>query len=409
MTASTVVIGANYGDEGKGLITDFETRRLKAGLVSRFNGGAQAGHTVVDGDLRHVFGHHGSGTFAGADTHLGSRFIVNPFILQRERQALQRMGFDTTVRCERALVTTIFDMILNGLGEISRGRQAHGSCGLGINETVTRSLAAPELSIEVQWAHSAGHIRNQLARIQSEWVPRRLEELGITPNIRKIPEADRLFAVLEQDIEEHCHAMIDTDIRFYPVHRASGPMVFEGAQGLMLDEFLGEFPHVTRSMTGLPYAIQAAAELGVHELQPVYVTRSYLTRHGNGPLENEGRLSVKVDDSTNVPNRWQGELRFAPLNLPKLEWHIKRDLERAQHIAQMFNVELKPATIAVTWLDVAEKINVIFDTHGIGTMAATVEDQVLVKDLPTIIEDELGLRVSHVAHGPENSDVQFLG
>ena len=76
---ATVVIGANFGDEGKGLITDFETRRQDAQLVARFNGGAQAGHTVVtDAGQRHVFGHISAGTFAGASTYLASTFIVNP-------------------------------------------------------------------------------------------------------------------------------------------------------------------------------------------------------------------------------------------------------------------------------------------------------------------------------------------
>ena len=74
---STVVIGANFGDEGKGLITDFEVRRTKARVVSRFNGGAQAGHTVHMGDKRHVFGHISSGAFAGAFTYLSSDFLVN--------------------------------------------------------------------------------------------------------------------------------------------------------------------------------------------------------------------------------------------------------------------------------------------------------------------------------------------
>ncbi len=121
-------------------------------------------------------------------------------------------------------------------------------------------------------------------------------------------------------------------------------MIFEGAQGLALDEYLGEFPYVTRSMTGLPHAITTAVELGVNELTPVYVTRAYSTRHGAGRLMNENhpiQTSGKIPlDSTNVENNWQGRLRFAPLNLSLLRKMISADLQRGTHVAQAMGVKL---------------------------------------------------------------------
>ena len=81
----SVVIGANYGDEGKGLATDYLASQGTKSLVVRFNGGAQAGHTVVTPDgCRHVFHHFGSGVFAEADTFLSKFFIVNPILFRTE-------------------------------------------------------------------------------------------------------------------------------------------------------------------------------------------------------------------------------------------------------------------------------------------------------------------------------------
>lgn len=79
MGSAIAVIGAGFGDEGKGLMTDYCCQRPKYTTVVRFNGGAQAGHTVVTPDgRRHVFSHFGSGTLRGAATFLSRFFICNP-------------------------------------------------------------------------------------------------------------------------------------------------------------------------------------------------------------------------------------------------------------------------------------------------------------------------------------------
>ena len=85
----SVVIGASYGDEGKGLVTDAITNIDESTLNVLTNGGAQRGHTVVTPDgVRHVFHHFGSGTFKGAITYFPSSFIVNPIVFKKEMQEL---------------------------------------------------------------------------------------------------------------------------------------------------------------------------------------------------------------------------------------------------------------------------------------------------------------------------------
>jgi adenylosuccinate synthase len=406
MTASSVIIGANYGDEGKGLITDFEAQRQDAELVCRFNGGAQAGHTVVYDGMRHVFGHLASGTYAGASTYLSSKFIVNPMVLRKEVAELG-MGpgpedafpseDDALVYAHpNARVSTPYDLLLNALVEIKRGAARHGSCGLGINETVTRHQHYPlTVGVLTDW-RKWDEVQGIVAGIRELWVPRRLAELGITD----IPELYQNVLNLDPDNVANTLRMETAQLIVPQPPKYNGQAIFEGAQGLLLDEFMGEFPHVTRSMTGLPFAIIAAEELGIRELQPIYVTRSYLTRHGAGPLQHEVKeLEWNVVDQTNIPNQWQGSLRFAPLNLQQLRSSIQADLARGKVIAQAHDVIIKEPTIALTCLDQLREMTPVVDKLG---RLRVIES----KHLQEYIE-YLGFKISHVSRGPTANDVQF--
>src|SRR5260370_26170356 len=109
------VIGAGYGDEGKGLLTDALAAEVGPDtLVVRYNGGAQAGHTVQAPDgRRHVFHHVGSGSFVGAPTYLSRYFVVNPLFFAGEVAELAAVGL-TPKNCIHpdARVTTPYDLTI---------------------------------------------------------------------------------------------------------------------------------------------------------------------------------------------------------------------------------------------------------------------------------------------------------
>jgi len=407
---STVVIGANFGDEGKGLITDFETRRTGAHAVARFNGGAQAGHTVRDGDRRHVFGHIGSGTFAGATTYLSSDFIVNPLVLHHEVKALNAMGVTNTRVAAHAYarVSTVYDMVINGLIETARGDKRHGSCGMGINETVTRHSIGPQLSVCDLFSRHF-NLEAFCKQVANEWIPFRLEQLNI--DVHELPP-NNMIDILRQDPRMHAdvlkNAMANGEIVEVfdrdPI-LARGSIIFEGAQGLALDEELGTYPHVTRSRTGLVGAIQAAHELGYTELNPVYVTRVYLTRHGAGELAHEGETICDRDlqDETNVLNTWQGNFRYAPLNIPQLRRFIHLDHMRARmeiNRQRVSSIKLGKPNLAVTCLDqVGDTVRMI----GLDGNPFEIE----TKNAAEYLAVSLGVNLSHTSRGPSAEHVTF--
>ena len=96
--------------------------------------------------------------------------------------------------------------------------------------------------------------------------------------------------------------------------------MFEGAQGLLLDQDRGHFPHVTRSNTGLHNVLILAEELHVGRLDVTYTTRCYLTRHGAGPMRHETSDPPYpgIIDQINIPNPYQGAMRFGLLDLDML-------------------------------------------------------------------------------------------
>ncbi|HCB15329.1 MAG TPA: adenylosuccinate synthase, partial [Gammaproteobacteria bacterium] len=115
-TTAQVVIGAQFGDEGKGRWVDYyAAKNSDDGIVIRFNGGAQAGHTVVTPDgRRHVFSHIGSGAFAGAKTFLSRFFVCNPILFLKEREKLAALGIKPVTGIDPASpVTTPYDMMIN--------------------------------------------------------------------------------------------------------------------------------------------------------------------------------------------------------------------------------------------------------------------------------------------------------
>ena len=358
------VIGALYGDEGKGSTVDRLAAATPGAVVVRSNGGAQAGHIVVAPDgVRHVFHHVGSGTFAGAATHFSRFFVAHPMLLLDELAALEARGVAPRLTSDpRALVTTPFDVMLNQAVELARGTGRHGSCGLGFGETIERNLH-PAFSLATQDLFRPD-FGERLSHIRDAWVPARLAALGID----RLPQ--ELAAALADEaticrFHADCAAYLDR-VALWPDRRLGecGPILFEAAQGLLLDQDFGAFPHVTRSKTGLANMFAIAREAGITALDATYVTRCYTTRHGAGPLAGETQTleGIRVVDPTNAPNDWQGTLRLAPLDLGVLRAVIASDLA-----AERGGVAVE-AGLAVTCLDQAEGAFSVLDGGDRGRL-----------------------------------------
>ena len=324
-----IIIGKSFGDEGKGLAVDYFARQaLKKDmpcLVVRHNGGAQAGHTVDLPESRFVFHQLSSGSFCRADTLWADTFLPDLYKLPEEAADFCAAGgtLPHIMAFGGCACVVIDDVLLNIALETARGRNRHGSCGMGIDEAVQRSKHAPyRLTLRQIKGLSAGALYRTLRDIRSAYLDRRLRELGLSP-AKAGSYGELLFSdnVLRNAAEGMCRGAELVEI--IPASRTEsyGEVIFEGAQGLLLDEnYLDYAPYLTPSRTGLMQPLRLCRELfGKTDAEAVYVSRTYVTRHGQGPLPHEGAFagSLSVTDDTNRPNEWQGALRFAPHGTPQ--------------------------------------------------------------------------------------------
>jgi len=332
------IIGCGNGDCGKGRMVDSVANHKS--LVVRFNGGAQAGHTVVHSNgKRHAFRHIGAGTLKGAATYLSKFFVVNPMFFSKEhKEIVEKFGICPNVIVNPfCFVTTPWDMMVNQILEDSRGENKHGSCGVGINETIERSLKMP-LNVQMLRGEYCKQIINH---IRYEYVPCRLKDLDLEPEEKYLKwiKSDGVYDRYLRNIEQFFEDVTIGD----PTFEDYSDVIFEGAQGLMLDQRHENFPHVTRSNTGCQNVGLLMEEFNMRdEVELIYVTRSYLTRHGAGPLLHEDP-TMEIPDETNIVNPFQGKLRFGLLDTDRLILEVSKDMEKIR-------VPFSPS-IAVTCLD----------------------------------------------------------
>lgn len=323
MRRAIIVQGLGFGDEGKGATVDFLARELSTDLVIRYCGGSQAGHNVeLPGGQRHTFSQFGAGTLAGAATYLGEQMILYPAAMQREAEHLRLLTgddpFESLCIHPRALVTTPFHQALNRLRELSRGAGRHGSCGHGIGETRSYWLkhgrdaivAADLKSLDV--LQEKLELLRQRALIEAQtFIDAVPADLAFHASALKTPAAELAHELHSLGAAWQLSAAV-------PSFRTA---IFEGAQGVLLDEWRGFHPHTTWSTVTLAHALALVAESNVTELCTLGLTRTLTTRHGAGPLPtHDPNLDRRLADPGNPRNDWQGTLRFGHLDLVLLRY-----------------------------------------------------------------------------------------
>jgi len=219
-------------------------------------------------------------------------------------------------------ITTPYDMLINQRSEIVRGDELHGSVGVGFGETIERSWVHSSLNYDklLRWAMFGPHnfegaMWKHLDNIRKDYVPSRVDLTKVHHSFVELLNSDELiyeFTKQTQKMMELINLMEYESLE-------DRNIIFEGAQGLLLDQDYGYFPYVTRSNCGMRNIRTIMDQIeGSHDLTVNYVTRAYTTRHGAGPLDrSDSEIANRhnIVDNTNLKNDWQGELRFAPLNL----------------------------------------------------------------------------------------------
>lgn len=317
---------------------------------------------------RHIFSHFGSGTFNGVPTFLSSFFVSNPLIFRKEHKEFKsNFGITPKIYVDPdGSVTTPFEMLINQITETMRSHQKHGSVGIGFGETLERDLIHSNFRIADLKLFTEHNLRKflvpYLIELRDEYVPMRLQPTTFTEEFKAILNNEALI----NDYLSACQYMMDNIEVKSPSFFTNNTLIFEGAQGLLLDMDYGYFPHVTRSNCGMKNISSILNEIpGEHDVSVNYLTRAYTTRHGAGPLDNESPPLVglySIVDKTNIPNKFQGALRFAPLDLDLFfsitEKDFKNYAPRTANIAYIMNCfdHLEKVKETVTYRNIRNRI-----------------------------------------------------
>ena len=280
--ANVVVVGSQWGDEGKGKIVDWLSER--ADVVVRFQGGHNAGHTLVIDGVSYKLSLLPSGVVRGKLSVVGNGVVFDPHAFVKEVARLKEQGVSVTPDILRIAENT--PLILSVHGELDRLREEKAAKGTKIG-TTGRGIGP---AYEDKVGRRAIRVMD-LANLKT--LPGKIDRLLAHHNALRRgfgePEVDAqaLFAELES-VAERVLPFVDTAWRLLEGLRREGKRIlFEGAQGAMLDIDHGTYPFVTSSNT---VAGQAAAGSGLGPGAVGYIlgiTKAYTTRVGEGPFPTE--------------------------------------------------------------------------------------------------------------------------
>lgn len=364
------VIGSNWGDEGKGRVTDLLAEKaIQEGstIVVLSNGSAQRGHTVIRNGKRHIFKHFGAGTMVCADSYFPANFIVNPYIYEEESKELFESGIKKTQcymhkDCKMALV---FDMIENQVIELSR-TDKHGSCGCGVWATIQRYKNGYKCN------KTAAEIANMSDEELKAYIER-CASYNRRVTIEALHEEGLTFDVFEKYDqfwfdENMVTAMMSTIRRFLNeveiVDDSSflsdyKTVIFENGQGLMLDYNVDK-KLSTPSRTGLR-AIKDVLDDNVNYNGIIpkihYVTRTYITRHGSSEFEGKctkSDINPDMVEITNKFNPYQREFYYGKIDHQALYKRVMDDAYSCAGLKVEYGIDITH-TAEYAWQDNASK------------------------------------------------------
>lgn len=437
-----IVVGLGFGDEGKGATVDYLCATRPVSAVVRFNGGGQAAHNVLveSGQrgskswvgLRHTFRLFGSGTLSGVPTVLSRNVLVDPVLLAAESEVLSDLGverpLDMLAVDPDALVVTPVHVAVNRTREDLRGAGRHGSTGLGIGETVWYDMATRRGARQgetVENLPAPSDAGPAALRVRDCLDPKALTVLlddmvrFYAPLLAGSRHGHPSVTAMAAMLSEFTGAVRITS----PAHLAKkaeiAPLVFEGAQGVLLDEWRGFHPHTTWSTTTPANAQQLLAEAGLGRGYVLGASRAYTTRHGAGPFPTEfPALAGLLPETHNGVGEYQGAWRVGHLDLVALRYALEviggvdgvvlshLDLidaaAGAVQAAERYRVDGKVVDRLVpgAWTDLAHQQDLTRQAFAAVPLLRPLRD---AQDAVRAVE-ALGAPVQVLGHGPGRQD-----
>ncbi len=274
--AGIVVVGSMWGDEGKGKITDYLAE--KADIIVRYQGGNNAGHTITFGGQKFALQLIPSGIFSGHTVVLANGMVINPKALIAEMRKLNDRGVSTKSMyiSDRAHVIMPYHLEIDALQEKRRGKNNIGTTGKGIGPAYVDKyervgIRMGELIDEKLFYE---RLKETLAVKQSEYPE-------LTDTAEEIYEEYKEYGKILKPL------VCDTAMLLDEAFQKGKTVLFEGAQGTMLDIDYGTYPFVTSSHPGATGVSEGCGIGPLNITHAVGIVKAYTTRVGGGPFPTE--------------------------------------------------------------------------------------------------------------------------
>lgn len=279
--STVVVVGTQWGDEGKGKITDFLAE--SAEVVARYQGGNNAGHTILINDKKYKLTMVPSGIFYSDKVCvIGNGMVVNPGALIQEIEYVHENGFSTANLkiSDRAHVIMPYHLVLDGLEEDRKGENKIGTTRKGIgpcymDKAARNGIRMADLMDAEEFERKVRHmVKEKNVLIEQVYGSKGLDADSIIKEYLEYAEKLRPYVT-------------DTSVVLNDLIDAGRKVLFEGAQGVMLDIDQGTYPFVTSSNPSAG-GVCIGSGVGPSKIQQIIgVAKSYTTRVGDGPFPTE--------------------------------------------------------------------------------------------------------------------------
>jgi adenylosuccinate synthase len=395
------IVGLQWGDEGKGKLVDYLTDRYDA--VVRYNGGSNAGHTVVFARRRHTFHLVPSGALKGRRLIIGAGVALDPEVLSEELSLLRDQGVKVNLLVDgRCTLVSPLEKGLDALIEEVRGSSALGTTRRGIGPSYAmRAFRLAPRAADL----SSGFDMNATRKF--------CQMLGVSS-----AGLDKWITAARRTLKGR---LGDAGAAVMEVNESGGGVLFEGSQGTLLDLLHGSYPYVTSTHTLASYI---PASLGMPNScvgRVVGVTKCYATRVGAGPFPSEikGTLGEALRAAGNEYGATTGRpRRFGWLDLVALRYSIGLNDAREIAVTKVdvmsrfrefkvcvaYRFEGSETTDFQNSLTHLEGVEPVYETplslHG-STFGST--SSAGLRDLIDFLEERLRVRVKLVSFGEERS------
>jgi len=395
-----IVIGLGYGDEGKGSIVDYLVRQHNAHTVVRFNGGSQAAHTNISPEgVVHVCSQFGSGILVPGVKTLLSRFmLIDPLAIESESDVLKGKGISDCLERlmidDDCIIITPFHKIINRMIEISLGDSKHGSCGMGVGQAVmdsdklgNRMLFAKDLLIKPLMKQKLNFLWASKLDLAKQLMDEHPDNELLKSYFDKLNQLDYVKVLTEKyyGFARNSGVQISEDFLNRILAKEEN-VIFEGAQGALLDKDRGFWPYVTPTCTTFENADKLISQTDYSgKITKVGVLRSYSTRHGVGPFVTENsELTKLIPDEHNGFNDWQESFRIGWFDLiaTKYALNIAGDVDYVAltNLDRLFSVKQIPVCVLYDFYGLEVNLDKFFKSFKNLNGDTLISDILVTKD-----------------------------